>query len=540
MTSTSTQFTAFSPPHDEEAERAVLGGILLADAWLGRVQAAGLRRDHFYRPKHRHAFDALCELEESGKAIDPLTLAAHLEGTGRLEDAGGRDYVTACLAINLPNIAHTIDYARILIERAEDRRFAPLAVDGGRLVATPLAQIKAEPVTWLWRGWVPLGHLTVLLGDPKLGKSTLAFQLAADVSRGHAEGDLSAPADALIVTFEDHIAQTVKPRILAAGGDSTRIHELAAPALETPLVLPGDVDEIVSLAESLSARLIIIDPLSAALGSEIDSHKDASVRRALAPLAAAAERHDLAIVVIAHNNKSGGTDMVQRAGGSIGITAAARSILLFARDPNEPDPESSPNRVLQQRGNLAPASEALTFRIEGDNVRDGGELIETSKLIPTGSVNLSPADLLAMSDRDEHDERLDAADWLIDRLSPAGSRHRSADVKREATKAGHSERTLKRAFRSLDGESVREGFPAVTFWVLPESSIAVGPNLSEATGPTEVGPTGQTRMDTEVSPPSGTQLGQTPDTGPTAADEAELLREAEDLAERHPDLADES
>jgi putative DNA primase/helicase len=150
-----------------------------------------------------------------------------------------------------------------------------------RVVARRASEIKPETVSWLWRGWLPLGMLSLLAGLPGLGKSTLALQLAADLTRGEVDGALAGtPADALIVTYEDALAETVVPRLMAANADLERIHLLAAERVGESIDLTRSVSEIDRLAARHDARLLVVDPLVAGLPvGGVSSHVDQDVRR---------------------------------------------------------------------------------------------------------------------------------------------------------------------------------------------------------------------------------------------------------------------
>ncbi|MDE2058745.1 MAG: AAA family ATPase [candidate division NC10 bacterium] len=201
-----------------------------------------------------------------------------------------------------------------------------------------LADVQPEPVTWLWPGRVPLGKLTVLDGDPGLGKSTLAFDLAARVSNGSLmpDGSPSLPGGAVILTLEDGLADTVVPRLTVAGADLAKIVALqgvkgADGKLRVPTV--EDIAALTCACQQVAAKIVLIDPLMAYLPSQRNSWRDQDVRQALAPLAKMAEENGVAVLVIRHLNKSGGSQSIYRGGGSIGIVGAARMALLVAKDP---------------------------------------------------------------------------------------------------------------------------------------------------------------------------------------------------------------
>lgn len=177
------------------------------------------------------------------------------------------------------------------------------------IVAESFAAIRAERTRWLWDGRIPLGTATLWVGREKLGKSTGTNLLAALLSRGDLPGDLAGtPADTLIVSYEDSAARTIKPRLMAAGADLSRVHRIRATRGDARdlVSLPDDVERIGTLAVQHGARLVVVDPLSASLNGEIDSHRDQDIRRALAPLVALAEQADLAVLCVARFNKAQG------------------------------------------------------------------------------------------------------------------------------------------------------------------------------------------------------------------------------------------
>jgi AAA domain-containing protein len=195
-----------------------------------------------------------------------------------------------------------------------------------------LADVQPERVEWLWPGRVPAGMITLLDGDPALGKSTITIDLAARVTTGApmplTTADDSKPGiigDVVILTAEDHLGATVRPRLDAAGGDARRVHVLTGIARaadpDAPIVLPTDVAELETVIRDNKARLVVIDPLMAFLGADIDSYRDQDVRRALAPLAKVAAATGAAIIIVRHLRKSAGAALY-RGGGSIGIIGA--------------------------------------------------------------------------------------------------------------------------------------------------------------------------------------------------------------------------
>jgi RecA-family ATPase len=340
-----------------------------------------------------------------------------------------------------------------------------------------LSDVEPEPVRWLWPGRIPLGKLTMLDGDPGLGKSTLALDIAARLSRGDAmpdgsAGDMDGPAGTVILTAEDGLADTVRPRLDAAGADTSLIVALRFVEGEGQDRLPTvfDVDEIEEAITRVGARLIIVDPLVAYLGVETNSYRDQDVRYALAGLAELADRLNVAVVAVRHLNKMPGGNPLYRGGGSIGLIAAARSGLLVAADPED---ETAARRVLAStKSNLAAPPPSLAFHlVPGD---------WTVRVAWDGETTYSAAELLTAEDPEERSAADEARAFLIEEL--ASGRQPAADVKRNAIKIGIAERTLKRAKRKLAIEAERDGFGAdgTWYWRLPVAAVgSKGANIQD-------------------------------------------------------------
>ena len=250
-------------------------------------------------------------------------------------------------------------------ERADrEQRNRPPA----KLVVTPLSQIRIESVRWLLPGWVPVGMASLLIGLPGTGKSTWALRLAADVTTG-ALGDA---ADVLVVSYEDSTRHTLGPRLRAAGADRDRVHLLSVDRIDEVVDLTAHLGQIEAVARSTGARLLFVDPLVAGLpNGKIDSHRDQSVRSALAPLAAMAERCQLAVLASMHGSKTA-TSALLAAGGSVGFAGLARSILVFGVDPIDERGSRGPARILgHAKCNVGPLQRSrrawvLAATVDGD------------------------------------------------------------------------------------------------------------------------------------------------------------------------------
>lgn len=304
-------------------------------------------------------------------------------------------------------------------------------------------------------------------GYAGLGKSQYTCLLAANLTRG----EYGAPAAAMIATAEDSPATTVVPRLKAVQADLDLVHFIVIQSddgLTDGIEIPDDLDTVAGEMRRLGARLLVVDPLVAHLPTEIDSYKDQSVRRALAPLYRLAQELDCAVVVCIHLNKAQGMQPLQRLSGSGAFGAAARSVLLLDRDPDDPDGEQGRRRVLAHvKSNDGPEMPSLLYEIEPLVLAATAEdpEINTSRLALLGESPHSGRALLASAAASE-DERLakdEAEEFLLAELADGG-RHRAGEVYKAARAIGISESTLKRARRRLGVETEKTGFGGAGTW----------------------------------------------------------------------------
>ena len=222
--------------------------------------------------------------------------------------------------------------------------------------------VSSKEVDWLWYPYIPYGKITILQGDPGEGKSTMMMQLAALITTGKAMPDGSGdkiPGNVIYQAAEDGIEDTIKPRLEAAGADCSRIAFLEQPD-EEPILLNDT--RLAQAIEGTQAKLLVIDPLQAYLRMDSEMQRTNSVRSVLTNLAKVAERTGCAVVLIGHMNKSNRTKGIYRGLGSIDIAAAARSVLLVARDKDEP----SKRYMLPIKSSLAPEGEPIAFELDRD------------------------------------------------------------------------------------------------------------------------------------------------------------------------------
>jgi hypothetical protein len=322
-----------------------------------------------------------------------------------------------------------------------------------RLAATTpvrASELQVRPVEWLWPGRIPQGGLTVLAGEPGLGKSLLSIWLASGLSRG----DLgSKPAATLFLTAEDSREYTVLPRLIAAGAKCERI-VFPPPdkdGLQRSISLPDDIGYLSQLVAKAGVRLVVFDPLMAYLPAKVNSWQDQSLRGALAPLAALAQEQGAAVLLVAHLNKGQNADPLRRLGGSIGLAAAARSMLLLARDPDDPEGATGAMRVLAQaKSNLGVLEPSLTYRINPASLPND---VTTAYLEAAGASRFSATELLALNETEAR-SKLSEAEALLRAELDHGPRPVS-ELRAAALELGISITTLDRAKKKLGVRSVK-------------------------------------------------------------------------------------
>lgn len=374
------------------------------------------------------------------------------------------------------------------------------------------SDIQERKLCWLWPGRIPLGKLTLFAGDPGLGKSAATIDIAARATRGTAwpDGALSSqPGSVILLSAEDDAEDTIVPRLRVAGANLDKVHILQAvrhakPDGDTVLdhfSLATDVIALQDVAVSIGdVLLVIVDPISAYLG-DTDSHVNAKVRGVLAPLAQVAQILRFAVVALDHLSKSN-RPALYRPNGSIAFTAAARAVWFFARNPDDP----TQHLMLPGKMNLAREQKGLSYSLreaEADIVA----------LTWGGAVSITADSVLEPEDIEDRSERMEAMDWLKDYLSggPVSSKKAYEDAK----KAGHAERTLKRAKKALGVISRKDAFNQGWSWELPEGDHQIPKGITSERGASssEVIP-----FDGPVMPEGGhdTPKGATPKAWPSS------------------------
>lgn len=334
-----------------------------------------------------------------------------------------------------------------------------------------LSDVTRERVSWLWDGYLAAGKLHVLDGDPGLGKSTMLSDLAARITTGQAWPDGqegTTPAGVVIMSAEDGLGDTIRPRLDAAGADVARVVALTGvttwdaethePYERTP-ALPRDIDSLAIGIREVGAVLVIVDPFMAYLAGNVNSHRDQDIRRTLAPLAKMAEETGCAIVLVRHNTKGGGSNALYRGGGSIGIIGAARLSFTVGKDP-----EDDERRILAPtKANISALAPSLAYRLVDSPEHGCARVVWDDQ-----PVTITADDLLVSSQEsaEDREDRNDAATWLRSYLVENGGEAVAGDIFAAGTKVGFQRHTLQRARKRAGVDSRKSGLNSGWLWRL--------------------------------------------------------------------------
>lgn len=319
-----------------------------------------------------------------------------------------------------------------------------------------MEQVEVEKIDWLLYPFIPFGKVTIVQGDPGEGKTTMVLQIIAKLTKGEAvlpsgsdEPALEAktvdlePVNVIYQTAEDGLGDTIKPRLLSAGADRSRV------------MVIDDNDQALTMMDArleeaiikTKARLVVLDPIQGFLGAAVDMHRANEIRPLMKRVAVLAEKYHCAIILIGHMNKNSNGKSSYRGLGSIDFQAAARSVLIVGRIKDEPEIRV----VCHVKSSLAPEGKSIAFRSDKDT---GFEWI--------GEYDISADDLLS---GDNRGQKIHEAKEFLKEILVSGSVAQTK-VAKEAESRGIKKKTLWNAKKELEIESVKIGNQ--WFWMLPE------------------------------------------------------------------------
>lgn len=312
-----------------------------------------------------------------------------------------------------------------------------------------MSDVELTPVEWLWKPYLPFGKLSVLQGNPGEGKTYFAMHLAAACTNEKLLPNMEhmEPFNVIYQTAEDGLGDTVKPRLIEAGADLDRV--LVIDDSEVQLTLSDERIEKAIIENN--ARLVIIDPIQAYLGADVDMNRANEVRPIFMRLGQVEQRTGCAILLIGHLNKAAGMQSLQRGLGSIDIAAAVRSVMFIGKLKHDPT-----MRILtHEKSSLAPPGASLAFSL-GD---EGG-------FRWVGEYDITADEMLSGIEPQRETKTQQAKD-LICTLLAGGKQVLSEDIDKAALERGIPGRTVRDAKREL-GDALKskivEGRKKV-FWM---------------------------------------------------------------------------
>ena len=377
-------------------------------------------------------------------------------------DKAGED-ACKCLAALLPDTVSVTriqpcmkDWNEVLVHRAEipNRNYfksivpkEPSKPETVKIIR--MSDVELTPVEWLWKPYLPFGKLSVLQGNPGEGKTYFAMHLAAACTNGKLLPNMERmePFNVIYQTAEDGLGDTVKPRLIEAGADLDRV--LVIDDSDVQLTLSDERIEKAIIENN--ARLVIIDPIQAYLGADVDMNRANEVRPIFMRLGQVAQRTGCAILLIGHLNKAAGMQSLQRGLGSIDIAAAVRSVMFIGKLKHDPT-----MRILtHEKSSLAPPGASLAFSL-GD---EGG-------FRWVGEYDITADEMLSGIEPQRETKTQQAKD-LICTLLAGGKQVLSEDIDKAALERGIPGRTVRDAKREL-GDALKskivEGRKKV-FWM---------------------------------------------------------------------------
>ena len=363
------------------------------------------------------------------------------------------------------------------------------------VVGCRLSTIRPKPVHWLWPDRIARGKVSMIAGNPGLGKSQITASLAAIVTTGGqwpVDRTRCERGAVLLLSAEDDPADTIVPRLQVAGADLDRVETVEAireitedGERQRPVSLIDDLDHLEDKAHCMAdCALVVIDPISAFLGSgRVDSHNNTDVRGVMQGLQRFAERTQAAVVCVSHLSKGKQAQALMAVMGSLGFVAAARAAYgVFADDSDD-----GRRMFLPLKNNIGNDRTGLAFRIESATTEDG---IASSRVAWEAEPVMRSADSIYQDAGGEATALDEAIDFLESAL--AEGQRPVPEVKAEAKAADIAPKTLRRAREKLGIRAERTRFDGGWTWALPHHAQPAGhpaPSLSGGHDGHDVGKT---------------------------------------------------
>lgn len=481
------------PPHDDEAEKAVLGAMLLSGRAIEDVTNIIHSSGDFYRPAHATIYAAMVQLWAADAPCDPVTVANHLVADGSFARIGGGPYLHTLMNV-VPAATAGGHYARIVFDRASQRlavehagrlersvatndpkvladiyarmaeesaaRHGPVAGQrsGRAVLATAAAGRSIRAARWLWDRRIPSSAISLLTGREGIGKSTISYDIISKVTLGTLPGRMfGSPRGVGIIATEDAWEEVILPRLVASGADLDRVFQIEASAEDgaaTTVSVPADLDELTETCRENDIALIVLDPLMSVINGSLDTHKDREVRKALDPLAKFAAEHGIAVLGLIHVNKRDTADPLNSIMASKAFTAVARSVLYCIADPEcETEDRYLFGHVKSNLGVKQPTMKyhliEVKIELDPESVEPGDDaVVTTSRVVWDGEDDRTIAAVMdaPRAVRADSEVTHQIVAWIAEKGCPVPSREIHAafsDIKR-STFDKHMQRLVER------------------------------------------------------------------------------------------------
>lgn len=362
-----------------------------------------------------------------------------------------------------------------------DGENAPAGECGRDVGLIRASDITPEPIAWLWIGWLAAGKMHVFGGAPGTGKTTISMALAATATTGGnwPDGTSCVAGNVVIWSGEDDPADTLIPRLVLSGADLSRVFFISdiRDGNERRSFDPArDMEPLRrKLVEIGGAKLLIVDPIVSAIAG--DSHKNAEVRRGLQPLVDLAASMRCALLGITHFSKgTSGANPVERLTGSLAFGALARVVLVAATHESGGEEGRNVRIFCRAKSNIGPDSGGFAYDLHQAELKLHPGIIASA--VQWGEALEGEArELLSTAEAsggDDHGGALaDAKQYLSDLLSDGPLPTKT--IKADASDAGHSWATIRRALKALGCEKSKDGMDGGWAWRLPghEAAIAI-------------------------------------------------------------------
>lgn len=374
---------------------------------------------------------------------------------GHVEDYVQRTIKKAQGFLNLSGTPPPSDNGNRVIRTDFSRQRKELEGDGINIIWGN--EVEVERPRWLWPGYIPAGKITILAGDPGMGKSTISIDLVSRISQGTflPSGGRTIAGTCLIASAEDAAEDTIMPRLIAAGANISRIGIIREVMIQDEahyLSFPRDLERLRALVIAKGARLLIIDPMNAFMEKGTDTYKDQDVRLVLAPLESIAEETGVSILIVAHLNKKEESSTLYRVGGSIGFIGAARSVLAVSHTTKD-----DTRALYSLKSNLAKRPPSLAYETREVKVTrkdetqwKGEDTVVSSNVRWKGEIDFDPAQQTFVKESESETEAQEfLRALLIDSEMP------TEDIFAEARQAGISKSSLNRVKSDMGIKAVK-------------------------------------------------------------------------------------